>query len=122
MPRMTCDYPKCFVGNLHRDLTLDSFWEWLHKEGLVKLLVGRTTASGSDVELAHVSCEWDFCYSVPGYLYQKEYVWSGESSGEGRMGAGGGKISNGCVPRESSSAPGKGSGPNTRGNLKVVGA
>ena len=33
MPRMTRDYPKCFVGNLHRDLTLESFWEWLHKEG-----------------------------------------------------------------------------------------
>ena len=40
MPRMTRDCRKCVVSNIHRDLTLESFWEWLHKERLVKLLDG----------------------------------------------------------------------------------
>ena len=77
---------------------------------------------GSYVDLAHVGRAWDFCYRAAGLLDLKEYVQSGESSGVGRIGAGGGKIREGCVPRESSSAPGQITGLNTRHNLEVAGA
>ena len=52
----------------------------------------------------------------------KEYAAGGESSGLGRVGAGGGKIREGCVPRERSAAPGEITGPNTRHHLEVAGA